>query len=169
VCAILAYTGCRISEGLALTAGCFDFSEGFVAVRCLKKRSKVPIVREVPLPSEVLELLRQVHDLDGAGLARLWQWSRSGAWYIIKRVMHEAGIEPGPHATPKGLRHGFGLYAVRCGVPITFVQRWLGHASLKTTAIYLQAMGREERAIAARMWERQPEKPKADFWSASRP
>jgi integrase len=37
-------------------------------------------------------------------------------------------------------------------VPINLVQRWLGHASMTTTAIYLQAMGFEEREIAARMW-----------------
>lgn len=152
LCAVLAYTGCRISELLALTAGCFDFSEGFVAVRCLKKRSDVPVIWAVPLPSDLLELVREVHGLDGIGLRRLWHWSRSGAWHIVKAVMREAGIAPGPHATPKDLRHGFGLHAVRCVVPINLVQRWLGHASLTTTAIYLQAMCREERAIAVRMW-----------------
>jgi integrase len=37
-------------------------------------------------------------------------------------------------------------------VPLNLVQRWLGHASLTTTAIYLDALGDEEREIAARMW-----------------
>lgn len=40
----------------------------------------------------------------------------------------------------------------RSGVPLNLVQRWLGHARMETTAIYLQAMGDEEREIAARMW-----------------
>jgi len=66
--------------------------------------------------------------------------------------MRAAGIANGPHAAPKGLRHGFGIHAIRSGVPLNLVQRWLGHASIKTTAIYLQAMGVEEREIAARMW-----------------
>jgi site-specific recombinase XerD len=66
--------------------------------------------------------------------------------------MAEAGITGGIHATPKGLRHGFGLHAVRSGVPLNLVQRWLGHARMETTAIYLQAIGTEEREIAARMW-----------------
>lgn len=65
---------------------------------------------------------------------------------------YEAGIAPGIHATPKGLRHGFGLHAIRSGVPLNLVQRWLGHARMETTAIYLQAMGREEREMAERMW-----------------
>jgi len=29
---------------------------------------------------------------------------------------------------------------------------WLGHAGLATTAIYVDAVGIEERALAARMW-----------------
>lgn len=70
--------------------------------------------------------------------------------------MEQANIPDGPHATPKGLRHGFGLHAVRCGIPVNLVQRWLGHANMATTAIYLQAMGREERDIAARMWVDEP-------------
>jgi len=31
-------------------------------------------------------------------------------------------------------------------------KRWLGHASLRTTAIYGDVLGPEERALAARMW-----------------
>jgi integrase/recombinase XerD len=31
------------------------------------------------------------------------------------------------------------------------VQRWLAHARLETTAIYLQAIGEEERKIAEQM------------------
>jgi len=36
--------------------------------------------------------------------------------------------------------------------PRHLVQRWLGHASLRTTAIYGDVIGSEERAFAARMW-----------------
>jgi site-specific recombinase XerD len=70
----------------------------------------------------------------------------------VKTVMIAAGISAGPHATPKGLRHGFGMHAIRSGVPLNLVQKWLGQASLATTSIYLQAVGAEEREFAARMW-----------------
>lgn len=151
-CMVLAHSGCRISEALSLTLSAFDLAEGFVAIRCLKKRGRTPIVREVPLPPDVISALRLVHGADPSSTKRLWPWSRSRAWQIVKAVMADAGTEGGPHASPKGLRHGFGLHAIRSGVPINLVQRWLGHASINTTAIYLQAMGREEREIAARMW-----------------
>ena len=58
----------------------------------------------------------------------------------------------GPHASPKGLRHGFGVAAVSAGIPLNLVQKWLGHAQLTTTAIYADAVGEEEQSIAARMW-----------------
>ena len=38
------------------------------------------------------------------------------------------------------------------GIPLNLVQRWLGHAQLSTTAIYADAVGEEERHIAARLW-----------------
>ncbi len=56
----------------------------------------------------------------------------------------------GPHASPKGLRHGFDVAAVTAGIPLNLVQRWLGHAQL-TTAIYADAVGAEEKDIARRM------------------
>jgi hypothetical protein len=45
---------------------------------------------------------------------------------------------------PKGLRHGFGVYAVaECEIPLNMVQKWMGHKELKTTAIYANAVGKE--------------------------
>ena len=51
------------------------------------------------------------------------------------------------------LRHSFGVNAFQSNVPPHLVQRWLGHASLRTTAIYGNVIGPEERAIAERMWK----------------
>ena len=58
----------------------------------------------------------------------------------------------GPQASPKGLRHGFGIAAVSAGIPLNLVQKWLGHAQLTATAIYANATGTEEKDIARRMW-----------------
>lgn len=153
LCLLLVYTGCRISEGLALTGAHVHAGVGYVAIRSLKKRGGAIVVREIPLPVHIAAELARVHDLGNAPPSqRLWRFSRCRAWRLVKDVMMRAGIPKGPHATPKGLRHGFGVHAVRSGVPLNLVQRWLGHASMETTAIYLQAMGAEEREIAGRMW-----------------
>jgi integrase/recombinase XerD len=66
--------------------------------------------------------------------------------------MMAAGIAGMP-ATPKGLRHGFGVNAFQSNVPPHLVQRWLGHAALRTTAIYGDVIGPEERIFAMRMWD----------------
>jgi site-specific recombinase XerD len=92
-------------------------------------------------------------DFISSSVAGLWTWCRSRAWQLVNAVMADAAINAGLHATPKGLRHGFGLHAVHSGVPINLVQRWLGHARMQTTCIYLQAVGWEEREIASRMWD----------------
>ena len=59
-----------------------------------------------------------------------------------------AGIA-GPQASPKGLWHGFEGAAVQADVPLSLVQRWLGQADLATTAIYVDAVGIEERVLVA--------------------
>ena len=66
-------------------------------------------------------------------------------------IMKEAGIS-GPQATPKGLRHGYGVHAIQSGIPLNLLQRWMGHTDISTTAIYANALGPEEREIATRMW-----------------
>lgn len=153
LCLTLAYTGCRISEALALTAASVEAQDGFIALRSLKRRNRAVVIREVPVPLWLLdELAALSRVLSSEADTRLWPLSRSRAWTLVKSVMSDAEILEGAHATPKGLRHGYGLHAIRSGIPINLVQRWLGHARLTTTAVYLQAMGDEERELAARMW-----------------
>ena len=53
---------------------------------------------------------------------------------------------------PKGLRHGYAINAVTKGVPLHMLSKWMGHSILEITAIYANAMGEEQQAIAARMW-----------------
>lgn len=57
----------------------------------------------------------------------------------------------GPHACPKVLRHGFGVQAVSKGIALNKGQKWLGHAQLITMAIYVNAIGEEEKSLAARI------------------
>ena len=112
----------------------------------------------MPVPPSLLEALNLVHGIRelqarrGKGRdRRLWPWSRMTGWRAVHEVMVAAGLE-GPQASPKGLRHGFGVAAVSAGIPLNLVQKWLGHAQLTTTAIYADAVGAEEKDIARRMW-----------------
>jgi len=152
-CLTLAYTGCRISEALDVRVRAVEPGAGFIALQSLKRRRRAVVIREVPVPADLLNEIETAHSTSKAPRERrLWPWSRSRAWQLVKIIMNEAGIASGIHATPKGLRHGFGIQAISSGIPLNLVQRWLGHARIETTAIYLQAMGQEERRIAERMW-----------------
>lgn len=147
-CELLAFTGCRVSEALALTPEQVNCAEAYVVFRTLKRRK--PHFRTVPIPHE-LAALSAPYGYGQAADFFLFPWCRQTAWKYIKQVLDAAGIV-GPQASPKGLRHGFGMRAIAKGVPEILVQRWLGHARLETTAIYLNAVGPEERAFAERLW-----------------
>jgi integrase/recombinase XerD len=157
LCMTLAYAGCRLSEALALTADRIDLSAGVLVFESLKKR-RTGIYRAVPVPPALLDTINMVHGIreaqarrDKGRDIRLWPWSRMTGWRAVHAIMAEAGIA-GPHASPKGLRHGFGVTAVSAGIPLNLVQKWLGHAQLSTTAIYANAVGAEEQDIASKMW-----------------
>lgn len=155
-CQTLAYTGCRISEALALTPNSIQLGAGLVTFGTLKRRSP-GMMREVPIPSALADDLKQLAPADAACL---WQISevpvnRSTAYRWVKTAMRDAGIH-GAMACPKGLRHGYGMHAILSGVPLTMLQRWMGHASISTTTIYTSAIGKEEREIASWMWKETP-------------
>ena len=152
----LAYAGCRLSEALALAVDRVDLGAGLLVLESLKKRRR-GVYRAVPVPPALLAALDLVHGIrelqgrrgKGEGI-RLWPWSRMTGWRAVHAVMEAARLD-GPQASPKGLRHDFGVTAVSAG-PLNLVQKWLGHAQLSTTAIYADAVGEEEQNIAARMW-----------------
>lgn len=156
-CQVLHATGCRISEALALTGARIDFKNQALVFETLKKRRR-GVFRSVPVSPALLDTLNLVFNLrgmknDNLRLSwRLWRWSRATAWRRVRSVMADAEIF-GPQASAKGLRHGYGVAAVSKSIPPNLIQRWMGHAQLSTTAIYLDAVGTEERAFAARMWD----------------
>jgi integrase/recombinase XerD len=150
LCMTLAYTGCRLSKALALTAERVDLAASVLVFECLKKR-RSGIFRSVPVPPALLDTLdmmhgiRELHARRGKGRGvRLWPWSRMIGWRAVHAVMQAAGLEGVP-ASPKGLRHGFWGAAVTAGIPLNLMQKWLGHTQLSTTAVYANAVGAEER------------------------
>lgn len=151
---LLYYTGCRVSEGLAVTHGRIDYAKKGVVFQTLKRRKKT--FRFVPLPGPFLEKLDDVHRVKdfqkGSNRERLWTFGRTTAWRCISNVMAEAGIE-GVQATPKGLRHSFVIHHQELATPEHMIQRWMGWASRDMIEVYGKAVGKEERTLAAKLWE----------------
>lgn len=146
LCYVLAFTGCRVSEALALTCEHLDTELLRLRFRTLKRRRTV--YRFIPVPTVVVELLAA---LPATANGPFWPMHRGTAWRHISAVMHGAGIS-GPMACCRGLRHAYGIQAVTKGVPPTVLQRLLGHADIATTLIYVDAVGIEERGLVERMW-----------------
>jgi site-specific recombinase XerD len=127
--------GLRISEAATLEVTAIDGAAGVVHV--VGKGNKE---RCVPLPAPVLAELRQ-----------LWTSHRNKRWLCpgpagkgpitrralgvtFKKVIAEAGIRK--HVTPHSLRHSYATRLLESGVDLRIVQILLGHASIRTTAIY---------------------------------
>jgi len=89
-CHTLGWSGCRISEALALTAERVDVAAGTITFETLKKR-RTGVFRAVPVPPELATMLDLVFGLRGlrgpAAKLPLWSWSRATAWRRIKEVL----------------------------------------------------------------------------------
>ncbi len=93
LCMTLAYSGCRLSEALALTVDRVDLGAGALVFESLKKR-RDGIYRAVPVPPALLEALVMAHGVRelqarrgrGRGV-RLWPWSRMTGWRAVHGVM----------------------------------------------------------------------------------
>ena len=147
-CLTIYYTGCRISEALALRRQDVDLETKAILILSLKKRQKRAI-RRVPLPAF---LAKGLIDIAAPSESEpIWSFSRTTGWRIIKSVMAAAGIS-GIHATTKGLRHGFGVRGAMVQIPMHLIQGWMGHADSSTTAIYLAVKDEEERTLIEKTW-----------------
>ena len=142
----------RISEALSLTYGSLQLDARVISVHTLKRRDD-NVIREIPIPQPLMDVLAEVRGAEDTGL-----WirdgrpvSRANAYRWIKRIMDVADIY-GPRACPKGLRHAYGVHATLSGVQLHMLQRWMGHASMETTAIYATVLGPDQITVAERMW-----------------
>ena len=156
LCLILVYKGCRISEALELTPERIDLSDKSITCRTLKQRDKIKY-RSVPCPDTLLDAIELVHSVRKARRSTklktvaLWSWGRTQATKHIWAVMEAADISR-DHATPKGLRHGFGVRMAMQTRNPRLVQKLLGHSNLETTAIYMDLVGDEARAEVIGAW-----------------
>ncbi len=90
LCETVYFTGCRITEALALTGDDIDQAQAVIRILCLKKRGKAE-TRRVPVPVSLARSLKTLGAESSTG--PLWDCSRTTGWRIIKGVMRAAGIE----------------------------------------------------------------------------
>lgn len=151
-CYAIFATGCRPTEAHRLRLDSFDLAEEVLVIESLKKR-RVGIYRAIPVRlswmQRAVRLLHK-HKEQHRG-ASVWGFSEKTGYRAVKQVMKIAEIY-GVHATPRGLRHAFGVFHAHHKTNPKLIKDWMGHASLETTLIYLDAQGKEAREAAKIAW-----------------
>lgn len=138
--------GLRLEEALHLQVSDIDKERMVIHIH----RGKGAKDRFVPLPKETYQLLRKywaTHrnpKLIFPGVGRsgkegptatepLARWSVQGAF---QRAVRRAGINK-RHVSLHTLRHSYATHLLEAGINLRIIQKFLGHACIKMTAIYL--------------------------------
>lgn len=154
--ALLAQTGLRVSEVVALTVADVELGTG-AHVRCLGKGRKNRIT---PLTAHTAAALRTwLRDQSPDPQRPLFPTStgrplsRDAVALVVDRHSHTAASTcpsmAAKHVTPHVLRHTSAMALLHAGVDTSVIALWLGHETTRTTQIYLHAdLALKEAALA---------------------
>lgn len=149
---VLIATGLRVSELCSLNVGDIDV-EGR-SVRVAGKGDKERVVqledpRTLKALADYLKLRKKEGSYapaDALFLSRLGaRLSDHAVRDLLARRCREAGISL--HVTPHMFRHTFATWLLEGGVDIRYIQRLLGHGSLRTTEVYTHVSSARLREI----------------------
>ena len=133
--------GLRISEALALEVRDLSLESELPSIRVREGKGSKP--RIVPVHPELRAALTSALEFGDVGREdKLIRASRATADRWIKaaaaKAMELGMIPSGRRVSNHTLRHSYARHLLAHGRPINFVSRWLGHASIQTTLIYLE-------------------------------
>ena len=143
---LLYATGVRVSELVSFRLDDVNLADKTMRVKNEDGRRE----RSVPMSDKAAECLQiyieraRPHFVKSAGnQAALFlnqrgqQLTRQGMWLIIKEYAMRAGLNY--EVTPHTLRHSFAAHMLQNNkATLSEVQRYLGHANISTTQIYVQ-------------------------------
>jgi len=149
---LLYGAGLRVSEAVGLERGGIDLDQRLV--RTVGKGGKE---RVVPIGRQAVEAIRRYlargrPHLDRRHRPELFlnaqggALTRAGAFFILRKLAGEAGLEPG-RVHPHLLRHSFATHLLEGGADLRSVQEMLGHADLATTELYTHVTDRRRRDL----------------------
>ncbi|MFW5734733.1 MAG: TOBE domain-containing protein [Oceanidesulfovibrio sp.] len=140
---VLRYTGAKLGEVLALNEReHFDYIRGVV---CLPDS---PEPREIPLPMEVVEQIRDY-------CAKYGVFEEGGALFdldpgFLRRKFYEQSERsrlPKSHLNPRVLRNSRAIELLQGGMPMRAVQSLLGHGKTDLTSSYVKLADTDLRRI----------------------
>ena len=146
-------TGARVSEITALHRDHIQFG-ATTFVHLLGKGRKH---RDIPLWSKTAQVLKAwFREQSGATTplafpsARGQRLSRNGVDYILKQAVDRANCPSlkSKRIHPHAIRHTTGSHLLQSGVDLSVIALWLGHKSIQTTHVYVEAdLASKQRAL----------------------
>lgn len=143
-------TGARVYEISNLKIQDIDLDNGII--KLFGKGSKERYV-QIGSP-EVLELVKEYYRLNQQKIDKSGfffvnrhgkRFSEQSIRRMIRKYSYQAGISI--HITPHMFRHSVATYLLEEGVDIMYIQKILGHSSIKTTQIYLHIASKKQMEI----------------------
>lgn len=150
-------TGARVYEISNLRYDSIDLNSGSIRIMGKGKKERYIQIGE---PS-ILKLLNEYYvlhenEIKNSGyffVNRLGKrFTEQSIRLMLRKYAKNAGIEQ--HITPHMFRHSFATYLIEEGVDISYVQRILGHSSIKTTQIYIYVASKKQAEILRTMHPR---------------
>ena len=143
-------TGARVYEISNLKIQNMDLDNGII--KLFGKGNKE---RYVQIGSqEVLELVKEYYrlnqqDIDKSGFFFVNRQGKRFSEQSIRRMIQKYSCQAGIsiHITPHMFRHSVAIYLLEEGVDIMYIQKILGHSSIKTTQIYLHIASKKQMEI----------------------
>ena len=134
--------GLRVSEALAVEVSDLKLDSEKPTLRI--RQGKGGRTRLVPVHDQLSSAFSNVIAYGQVRRGCIVEVTRSTAWRWVKdaadRAMELGAISPGRKVGTHTLRHSAARHWLSSGIPINVVSRWLGHASLQTTLIYLEIL-----------------------------
>jgi integrase len=153
--AVLYRTGLRCAEALALELRDLELDQGYLRVRH-GKGDRARVVGLDPGAVGTLEVWLRKRGNPGTPLLFSTWTGRplqtSHVRRLLKVLGRKAGIAKRVH--PHGLRHTHAAELATEGIPMTLIQKQLGHASLAVTSRYLDHIAPTQliETMKARTW-----------------
>lgn len=127
--------GLRIGDAVQLPVSAVDSKA--MLLRVVGKRNRERIL---PINEPILRMLRETWKIERDPQ---WLFPRRHGGHILRNTLTKAfnaardSLHFGPEFTSHVLRHSFATRLLEKGVPIATIQILMGHASLRSTQIYL--------------------------------
>lgn len=126
-----------------------DFSRRAVTLNSRKNRTATWMSRQISMSDALHDALKSQEKITKGKIFVFISASTDQPWQTREKIMRElcakAQVRPfGFH----GIRHLSASLMYQNGVPMTEIQKILGHSNLTTTEIYIRSLGTDEKAAS---------------------